>query len=72
MDLGNLLRTYQDEFNKMRALVEVGKKLRLVVKFIPEKEREELLRRYNEEDIEWLKIWLKEKSGDTTTNKSYS
>jgi len=66
------LRTWQNVFNDSRNLVDIGKKLLLIEKYLDRTELMIVGEHFKTGDVTWLKIWLKskEKKNDRQTEET--
>lgn len=64
----SLLRTYQDEFNLMRRLVDVGKRIAIIMPYLDKVEYQAVLEKYNKCDIDGLNSWVKGKEQNDNEN----
>lgn len=67
--LADLRRFYQDEFNRFRLLVELGRKIELILELLLKNEREEIVKRYHEQDSAWLTIYFRKRVNNDTFSK---
>jgi hypothetical protein len=67
MSIDDVLRTYQDEFNELRILCDIGKKLILIKPILTKEDQAELVDNYQKKNIHWLRNFIREKYNDNKT-----
>jgi hypothetical protein len=65
-ELRDSLNFYRDEFNKIRALIAIGRELQLVSPLLNDMKRVEMESYYAKGDIAWLKHFIREVRNDAT------